>query len=135
METQLYFDVDQLCSICLVKERINGDYTWVDEIHSKQIKLLGFIPIGKTKAIPAGWSSRHGSINDPKNRYDSDYFKQYSWYKVQELPKMVFTKAHVTCTLRNKKEFSRMFESNEAALEWIDHLTAKSGKKFEVIIR
>jgi hypothetical protein len=135
METQWYFDVDQLCSIRLVKERISSDYIWVDEIPSKRIKLLRFIPIGKTKAIPAGWSSQYGSINDPKNRYDSDYIKQYSWYKVQELPKMIFRKAHVTCTIRDKKEFSRNFESNEEALVWIDHLTTKSGKKFEVIIR
>jgi hypothetical protein len=56
------------------------------------------------------------------------------WYRVDEINKKVYNKAHVNVHLNYKEGISCDFDSNEEAQKYVDELIASSDKKFTVII-
>jgi hypothetical protein len=123
-----YFQLDKVSAITLTYER-ETSYKWYPVIPAKPRMFLG-IQIGMTEEVSAGWS------NNEDGRYPvpSSYFNSYVWYRVDEINKKVYNKAHVNVHLNYKEGISCDFDSNEEAQKYVDELIASSDKKFTVII-
>jgi len=124
-----YFQLDKVHSITLTYER-ESSYKWYAEIPAKpKINFLG-IQYGMTEAVPAGWSDYEGGAW-PKH---TSYFDGYKWYRVDEVNKKIYHKAHVDIRFSYKEGIGHNFDSNQEAQQWVDELIASSDKKFTVII-
>lgn len=123
-----YFQLDKVQSVTLRYERETG-YKWFAEVPSRPRTFLG-IPFGMTEAIPAGWSDYESG----RNPLPSSYFNDYDWYRVDEVNKKIYNKAHVDIRIGYKEGIGCQFESNEEAQKYVDELIASSDKKFTVII-
>ena len=123
-----YLQLDKVQSITLTYEKQSA-YKWYSEVPSKPKTFLG-IKYGMTKAIPAGWSAyEEGFYPKP-----SSYFNGYTWYRIDEINKKIYNKAHVDIRLGYKEGIGCNFDSNEEAQRYVDELIASSDKKFTVII-
>ena len=80
--------------------------------------------------IIAGWSD----YDSGQNRKPTSYFDDYTWYRVDDVNKKVYSRAHVEIRLGYKQSFGVNFESTEAAQAYVDDLILGSDKKFTVII-
>jgi hypothetical protein len=127
--TKNYFELDKVSSITLTHEREITSYKWWAETPATQRTFLG-IPIGTRPSIPAGWSNYEGGIC----RNPTSYFADYTWYRVDDVNKKIYNKAHVTIYLGYKHSLGQTFESTEEAQAYIDDLILGSDKKFTVII-
>ena len=123
-----YFQLDLVHSITLTYET-KTSYKWYAEVPARPRTFLG-IPFGMTEAIPAGWSDYEGGIC----RKPTSYFADYTWYRVDDVNKKIYNKAHVTIYLGYKHSLGQTFESTEEAQAYIDDLILGSDKKFTVII-
>jgi hypothetical protein len=124
-----YFQLDKVHSITLTYET-ESNYKWFAEVAACPKTFLG-IQYGMTKAIPAGWSDYEGG-KWPK---PTSCFDGYKWYRIDEVNKKIYIKAHVEIRFSYKETIcSHNFDSNEAAQKWVDELIAASDKKFTVII-
>lgn len=131
-----YFQLDKVNSITLTYERDAG-YIWKEAIPAREKQFMG-IKYGMYPAVPAGWSEYEKEDKyDLKRRVQSSYFDNYSWYRVDEVNKKVYNKAHVDIRFSYKEGIGQNFESNEEAQQWVDDLifTAAPDKKFTVIIK
>lgn len=128
MRQKIYFDLDHISAIHVTMER-ESSYAWFDEVPSKPKKFLG-ITVGKTEVLPAGWSDWRCGFD----RKQSSYFDDYDWYRVDEIAKRIFNKAHVSVHLGPKESVSMNFNSNQEALDWTEGIIIKSGKKLEAVI-
>lgn len=127
--TKNYFELDKVESITLQQEKESGSWRWWAETPATQRTFLG-IPIGTKPAIPAGWSDYEaGNFRKP-----TSYFADYAWYRVDEVNKKIYSKAHVTIYLGYKHSLGQSFESTEEAQAYVDDLILGSDKKFTVII-
>jgi len=124
-----YFELDKVDSITLTHEKESTSYKWWAETPAAQRIFLG-IPIGIIPRIPAGWSD----YDSGQNRKPTSYFDDYTWYRVDDVNKKVYSKAHVEIRLGYKQSFGVNFESTEAAQAYVDDLILGSDKKFTVII-
>mgnify|MGYP006167187237 FL=1 len=123
-----YFQLDKVSAITLTYER-ETSYKWFSAIPAKPKMFLG-IKYGMTPAILGGWSEfENGHV-----RKQSSYFADYSWYKVDEVNKKVYNKAHISIRFNYKESYGINFNSNEEAQQYVDDLIASSDKKFTVII-
>jgi hypothetical protein len=123
-----YFDLDAVKSVILTYES-ESRYKWFKEIPARSKKFLG-LKIGIIPAIPAGWSDyEHGKYPKP-----SSYFDDYTWYRVDEINKKIWNKAHVEVRFSYKDSTGYNFNSNEEAQAWVDELIMSSHKKFQIII-
>ena len=123
-----YFKLDKVSAITLTYER-ETSYKWFSAIPAKPKMFLG-IKYGMTPAILGGWSEfENGHV-----RKQSSYFADYSWYKVDEVNKKVYNKAHISIRFNYKESYGINFNSNEEAQQYVDDLIASSDKKFTVII-
>jgi hypothetical protein len=127
--TKNYFELDKVESITLQQEKESGSWRWWAETPATQRTFLG-IPIGIKPAIPAGWSD----YDFGQNRKPTSYFDDYTWYRVDDVNKKVYSKAHVTIYLGYKHSLGQTFESTEEAQAYVDDLILDSDKKFTVII-
>lgn len=127
--TKNYFELDKVESITLQQEKESGSWRWWAETPATQRTFLG-IPIGIKPAIPAGWSD----YDSGQNRKPTSYFDDYTWYRVDDVNKKVYSKAHVTIYLGYKHSLGQSFESTEEAQAYVDDLILGSDKKFTVII-
>ena len=129
-----YFELDKVDSITLTGER-ETSYRWFPEIPAKPKTFLG-IKYGIHEAIPAGWNEY---IDDDGNEYrtwnrrQSSYFDDYEWYRVDDVNKKVYSKAHVEMCLY-KQSFGMYFDSNEEAQKHVDDLINSLDKQFHVIV-
>jgi hypothetical protein len=123
-----YFQLDLVHSITLTYETETG-YKWYAKIPAKPKTFLG-IQYGMTKAIPAGWSDYECGWNP----VPISYFDKYKWYRIDEVNKKIYNKAHVDIRFSYKEGIGHNFNSNEEAQKWVDELIASSDKKFTVII-
>ena len=64
----------------------------------------------------------------------ASYFDDYDWYRVDEIAKRIFNKAHVSVHLGPKESVGMNFNSNQEALDWAEEIIIKSGKKLEAVI-
>lgn len=128
MKQKIYFNLDSISSIHATMER-ETTYKWC-ETTPPMTKHFFYIPIGKTKEIPAGWSDWECGYD----RKPSSYFDEYSWYRVDETAKKVLHKAHVSVHLGPKESVSMTFNSNQEALDWTEGIILKSGKKLEAVV-
>jgi hypothetical protein len=123
-----YFQLDLVHSITLTYEK-ESSYKWYAEVPARPRTFLG-IPFGMTEAIPAGWSDyEEGWWPKP-----SSYFDDYNWYRVDEVNKKVFNKAHVDIRFSYKEGIGVRFDSNEEAEKYVNELVESSNKKFTVVI-
>ena len=129
MAQKHYFELDKVNSITLTHEKESTSWEWWAETPATQRTFLG-IPIGTKPAIPAGWSDYEGGIC----RKPTSYFAGYTWYRVDEVNKKIYNKAHVEIRLGYKQSFGVNFDSTEAAQAYVDDLILGSDKKFTVII-
>jgi hypothetical protein len=127
--TKNYFELDKVSSITLTHEKESTSYKWWAETPATQRTFLG-IPMGTKPAIPAGWSDYEEGIC----RKPTSYFADYTWYRVDEVNKKIYSKAHVTIYLGYKHSLGQTFESTEEAQAYVDDLILGSDKKFTVII-
>lgn len=130
-----YFELDKVDSITLTGER-ESSYRWFPEIPSKPKTFLG-IKYGMTEAIPAGWNEyidEDGNEYRPWNRKQSDYFTDYSWYKVCDITQRIYNKAHVEIRFGYKQSFGIQFNDNTEAQKYVDDLINSSDKQFHVIV-
>lgn len=123
-----YFQLDKVSAITLTYEH-ETSHKWYPEIPAKPKMFLG-IQVGMTEAIPASWSN----LGPEYDRLSSTYFDDYTWYRVDEINKKIYQKAHVNVHLNYKEGISCNFDSNEEAQKWVDALLASSDKNFAVII-
>lgn len=133
-----YFELDKVDSITLTHET-ESSYRWFPEIPARPKTFLGFKTGKMHPAVPAGWNNNiadNGSELQYRlwDRKQSTYFKDYEWYRVDELLCRVYNKAHVEIRFGYKQTFGVRFESNEEAQEWVDDLISSSDKEFHVII-
>jgi hypothetical protein len=130
-----YFELDKVDSITLTMER-ETSYRWCPEIPARPKTFLG-IKYGMTEAIPAGWNDNFDDNRDeyrPWNRKQSSYFDDYSWYKVCDITKRIYNKAHVEIRLGYKQSFGINFIDNTEAQKYVDDLINSSEKQFHVIV-
>lgn len=131
--TKYYFELDKVESITLTPER-ETSFRWMPSIPAKPKKFLG-IKYGMEPEIPAGWNDyikEDGTDRYPRERRQSTYFEDYSWYKVT--PFRIHNKAHVDIYLGYKHSLGMRFDSNEEAQAYVDDLINSTDKKFHVII-
>lgn len=128
MKSKFYFQPEKVHSITLTAERESG-YEWFNAVPARPKTFLGFT-IGTIPAIPAGWSE----YEDGGARKQSSYFADYSWYRVDEVNKKVYNKAHISIRFNYKESYGINFNSNEEAQQWIDDLIKETGVQFSVII-
>jgi hypothetical protein len=132
-----YFELDKVDSITLTHET-ETSYRWFPEIPARPKTFLG-IQYGMYPIVPAGWND---NINKDGKEYlcsewdrkQSAYFKDYSWYRVDEVGCRVYNKARVEIRLGYKQSFGKTFDSNEEAQTYVDDLILCSDKEFHVII-
>ena len=132
-----YFELDKIDSITLTHET-ETSYRWFPEIPPSPKTFLG-IQYGIKPGIIAGWNnSMDDNGREPQyrtwDRKQSSYFKDYQWYRVDELLCRVYNKAHVEIRFGYKQSFGVRFESNEEAQTYVDDLILGSDKQFHVII-
>ena len=128
-----YFELNKVESITLTHER-ETSYRWMDSIPARPKTFLGF-KYGMTPEIPAGWNDSFDKNGNEKFEWDrrtSEYFEQYSWYRVS--PFRIYNKAHVTVYLSYKHSLGMHFDSTEEAQDYVNDLIASSDKEFHVII-
>lgn len=123
-----YFQLDKVSAITLTYE-FETSHKWYPKIPAKPKMFLG-MQVGIIEAIPAGWSD----FGPEYDRLSSNYFDNYTWYRVDEINKKIYQKAHVNVHLNYKESIGCNFDSNEEAQKWVDDLLASSDKKFAVII-
>ena len=129
-----YFELDRVDSITLSMERESFNYYWKEAVPARPKKFLGII-IGTLPEVPAGWSEYdEEDENDYLRRKQSSYFEDYKWYRVDDVAKKLYGKAHVEVRFGYKQSISHNFNSNEEAQAWVDEIIASSNKKFHVII-
>ena len=129
MAQKHYFELDKVDSITLTHEKESTSWSWWAETPGTQRTFLG-IPIGTIPSIPAGWSDYEGGIC----RKPTSYFADYTWYRVDDVNKKIYNKAHVEIRLGYKQSFGINFESTEEAQDYVDELISSSEKQFHVII-
>jgi len=130
-----YFELDKVDSITLTGER-ETEYRWFQEIPSRHKTFLG-IKYGMHEAIPAGWNDY---VDEDGNEYNThwrkpaSHFADYSWYKVCDITKRIYNKAHVEIRLGYKQSFGINFIDNTEAQKYVDDLINSSEKQFHVIV-
>jgi hypothetical protein len=132
-----YFELDKVESIILTHET-ESSYRWFPSIPPSHKTFLG-IKYGMKPGIIAGWNN---NIDDEGkelqyktwDRKQSSYFKDYEWYRVDEVGCRVYGKSHVEIRLGYKQSLGIRFESNEEAQAYVDDLILGSDKEFHVII-
>jgi hypothetical protein len=124
-----YFELDKVDSITLTPEKESTSYKWWSSIPPSPKTFLG-IKYGMKLGIIAGWSD----YDSGQNRKPTSYFDDYTWYRVDDVNKKVYSRAHVEIRLGYKQSFGVNFESTEAAQAYVDDLILGSDKKFTVII-
>jgi hypothetical protein len=67
-------------------------------------------------------------------RKPASYFADYSWYKVCDITKRIYNKAHVEIRLGYKQSFGINFIDNTEAQKYVDDLINSSEKQFHVIV-
>lgn len=133
MKGKVYFNLDTITTVHIQLER-ESSYKWYDAVEPKQKYFLG-IPWGKTEGREAGWSQCEGIYTYGLNStYPSSYFKEYTWYRVDEVEKKVYHKANVKVHLGPKEYISQQFDSNNEALAWAEDIIKRSGQPLEPII-
>lgn len=129
MKSKQYFQLDKVHSVTLTYEQVS-DYKWVPEIPAQPKFNFFGIQYGMTEPIPAGWSDyEHGRFPKP-----TSYFDQYSWYRVDEVNKQIYTKAHVEIRFGYKESIGVRFDTNKEADDYVNSLVEASGKEFSIII-
>lgn len=124
-----YFELDKVDSITLTHEKESGSWRWWAETPAKEKSFMG-IKYGMTEVIPAGWSD----YDNGRNRKPTSYFDDYTWYRVDDVNKKVYSRAHIEIRLGYKQSFGVNFESTEEAQAYVDDLIESSDKSFHVII-
>lgn len=129
MEQKIYFDVEKISVIEVRGEKLT-DYVFFPEKPSKQTHIFfGLIPFGSTEYLPERWSS------DGDWFYTSDKkIREYSFYRIDEEAKKVYSRAQVVVHLGYKEQVSKLFDSTDEAMEWANHVIETSGKKLELVI-
>jgi hypothetical protein len=132
-----YFELDKVDSITLTHET-GTTYRWFPSIPPTPKTFLG-IKYGMKPGIIAGWNNNVDNDGNEHQyrtwaRTQSSYFKDYSWYRVDENAKRVYNKAYVEIRFGYKQTFGVRFESNEEAQAYVDDLILCSDKEFHVII-
>lgn len=133
-----YFELDKVDSITITMET-ETSYRWFSEIPARPKTFLGIQLWNMHPAVPAGWND---NIDDNGNEFQyrtwsrkqSSYFKDYPWYRVDEVNKKIYNKAHVVIRLGYNQSFGKRFESNDQAQAYVDDLILGSDKEFHVII-
>lgn len=129
-----YFELDRVDSITLSMEHESFNYYWKEAVPVRPKKFLGII-IGTLPEVPAGWSEYdEEDESDYLRRKQSSYFEDYKWYRVDDVAKKLYSKAHVEVRFGYKQSIGHNFNSNEEAQAWVDEIIASSNKKFHVII-
>jgi hypothetical protein len=130
-----YFELDKVESITLTYER-ETHYKWFPTIPASPKTFLG-IKYGMNSEIQAGWSEyldENGNEKYQRNRTKTSYFEDYKWYRVDDVNKKIYNKAHVTIYLSYKHSLEMQFESTGEAQAYVDDLIESSNKSFHVII-
>jgi hypothetical protein len=130
-----YFELDKVESITLTYER-ETHHKWFPIIPASPKTFLG-IKYGMNPEIQAGWSEyldENGNEKYQRDRTKTSYFKDYKWYRVDDVNKKIYSKAHVTIYLSYKHSLGMQFDSTEEAQEYVDSLIEDSEKGFHVII-
>jgi hypothetical protein len=105
------------------------DYRWFPEIPAKEKSFMG-IKYGMTKAIPAGWSYYEGG----RWPVPTSYFDQFESYRVCDITKRIYRKAHVEVRIGYKQSFGLQFDNNTEAQAWVDMILSSTDKQLGVII-
>lgn len=126
MSGKIYFNTDKVTKIELRLEQI-VDRKFIPATPGKRVYLLGIIPLWKTEDLPDRW------VDEDGYRENSDIITQ-KWYRVQELPKMLFRRPWVRVNLGYKEEVDEYFDTDAEAQELIDSIVNVSKHTFELII-
>jgi hypothetical protein len=129
-----YFELDKVTSVTLNGERESFSYYWKDAVPARPKKFLGII-IGTLPEVPAGWSEYKEEYEyEYSRRKQSSYFEDYKFYRVDEVAKKIYNKAHGEVRFGYKQSIGQSFNSTEEAQAWVDEIIASSDKKFHIII-
>lgn len=130
MNSEIYFDLEKI-SIIEMRPETPSNYTFYPEKPAQQRHIFGFIPFGKTPALPARWST-HGE----KSYYETDLsMRENPWYRIEDSEKKIYHKAQVKIHLGYKETVNRLFDSTKEAKEWAENIIESSGKKLELLIK
>ena len=87
--------------------------------------------------IPAGWNEfidNHGNEYNFHSRKPTSYFADYDWYRVCDINKRIYRKAHILIKHVDKRAHEKYFESNEDAQNYVDDfLRLHPEKKFVLL--
>jgi len=125
--TKTYFELGKVESITLNSEK-ETSYKWFQETPSIPELFMG-IKYSSIAGRDAGWSDTFSFL-----RYPTSYFSDYNWYRVDEVNKKVYSKAHVNLHLSNNSNIGTYFNSTEEAQQYIDDLIEASDREFHVIV-
>ena len=129
--TETHVRLNAITKITFVKKH-KADYIWKEATPAKKI-FFGLLT--SVSAKPAGWSTRYDADDCGYNdRMTTDYLLQYNLLYDKERHE-IWVKPHVIVCLIDKSEIGHYFDTDEAAMEWIDTIVSDSEHKFAVIGR
>ena len=126
-----YFELDKIESITLTSESVAA-YRWFPEIPAKEKSFMG-IKFGMHKAVPGGWNDMYSDETEEefrdylRYRKPTSYFEDTSrktHYRVCDITKRIYNKAHVSISLGYKRSFGLRFDSDAEAQAWVDKLVS-----------
>jgi hypothetical protein len=133
-----YFELDKIESITLTAESATS-YRWFPEIPAKEKSFMG-LKFGMHKAVLGGWNDWYEGKTEEEFR-DRDYIRyrkptsyfedtaRKTHYRVCDITKRIYNKAHVSISLGYKRSFSLRFDSDAEAQAWVDKLVSNWEKK------
>ena len=133
-----YFELDKIESITLTTE-IESSYRWFPELPAKPITFLG-IKFGMHDAVPGGWNDMYSDADGLefrdylRYRKPTSYFEDKTYYRVCDITKRIYNKAHVAIGLGYKRSIGLRFDSDAEAQAWVDKIVSKMAKEVVVII-
>jgi hypothetical protein len=132
-----YFELDKIESITLTSES-ETDYRWFPEIPAKEKSFMG-IKYGMTKAIAAGWNDMYENADGTNEwqswkRKQASHFDRFESYRVCDITKRIYRKAHVEVRIGYKQSFGLRFDNNTEAQAWVDMILSSTDKQLGVII-
>lgn len=132
-----YFELDKIESITLTTES-ESSYRWFPEIPAQPKTFLG-IKFGMREAVPAGWNDMYSDSDGEefrdylRYRRPTSYFED-THYRVCDITKRIYNKAHVSIGLGYKRSFGLRFDSDAEAQAWVDKIVSKMPKDVLAII-
>jgi hypothetical protein len=144
MRQEINFDVNLISKISFRPSYHNTEYEWKTDLTKPKYKrILGIFKVKDgVEYLPAGFYEERSTYyrQDFLQFVSEDYLIQCGYLikyvgtigSISE-SKEVWRKSHVEVSLGYKSGIGKIFDTDEEAKMWIEHLKVLSGKTFETI--